>query len=226
MTSKKTIIFIPYLITAFTGIALSVCISSVMPLFPVFLSLICLKLCSNKKTSALLYILSLIFILYLYAFPASFSGVFKWQYPIQKQYIKAIHGLDTSGFFPDTLPDNAEDFKTEFFPSIMQGAGHYFISFTLPDEYCSEIIQNAAENSVMTVSAVNAADNSYSEEETALIKALGKDEYSVLSVYIPEEFQSSESALVYIYTSNFNFNHPHTEALIADGNRICYSRLG
>lgn len=158
------------------------------------------------------------------AFPFVRSAEIKPLYPLQLKYYKSTYSQsDALDFFPDKIPENVGDYKLEHVPTVMQGAGHTSLIFTSDSETIKECIR-AAEQDAILIFTLSEQDQ-YKDE----FKKLSGNEYALLYIYTDEAMkQNSENVTVYLLYSNFDFNHPHTSAVLVDEENftVQFSRVG
>ena len=68
---------------------------------------------------------------------------YKWQYPFQKAYIGLYQNIKEPEFFPDFMNDVRSGYEFDYLPSIMQGAGHYSVTFVTTPERAAEVARVA-----------------------------------------------------------------------------------
>lgn len=138
------------------------------------------------------------------------------QYPNFKAYAERYHNIHEPEWYPDLMGDVQSDFRFDYMPSIMQGAGHWSVRFVTSPETAAryadelgagapyELMLSQYDDSVM----VSVNDLGYSAPEY----------HNILSFYRDEDFWKGheETARVYVLSSNLDQNHPHTSAVIVD----------
>lgn len=237
MTDKEKIAAVIGKIISFLFLALAVInlllvitVSAVMPpILFVVVSIISFLVSLKRQHTAkeiTAEILTLLFLIYFMFFTLPFSGNKKWQYPFQRWYIEFMANDDTNGFFPDKLPDNAENFRTEYTPPLMQGSGYYYICFNTDniDEY-----KAYTENALLSFT-MGEFKNGLSDENAAIFKKHCEDGFSLdYYVDIPECIDKAyNNTEIHIINSNFSWNHPHTDIIFInyDKNMVCFSSVG
>ena len=97
----------------------------------------------QRKTRIAAIIAAVLFILYIFAFPPAISSQSAFKYPVQRAYIGLYQNINEPDEFPDFSEDILSDYKFDYAPSILQGAGHYSVRFTtFPDraaEYAEQL---------------------------------------------------------------------------------------
>lgn len=153
---------------------------------------------------------------FMNAIPHGFKSASAWRYSYQIRHVQNIRANGYAECFPDKLPENISDYSLRYLPSFAQGAGHFSVCFTAPNEYISECM-NKYSKSALKCSALT-------ENTGDITKADDIPFYKNSSFW--EGFESS--ATVFIISTNDNFNHPKCSAVIIDkGNgRIEFSQLG
>lgn len=150
-------------------------------------------------------------------FTQAFKGYFPWQYGFQKFYAENTGGFDTEDFFPDKLDFYSGNYRSECMPSIMQGSGWFIVSYdTNSIEECIDYcLYNCKVH--FTVSEL---EYGFSDKTTTALEKMGYGEFSRFDIRLPEDI--SDSAELYVFEANFNWNHPHSKSVIIDGNRVHY----
>lgn len=193
--------------------------------FALFYALAFVLARNARKMSASIFIavVTAFMAFFLLPLPAAFSSEAKFMYPLQSQYIRSSKNINIEGYFPEKLPESAENFKTEFMPSILQGTGHYYVCFNADDEYISAAVRECSQKAVMSFKA---AERDSAEIDEKVKKISGNENASPV-VYLPE-FVSGNNEVIYLLKSNYNFNHPSSMSVIINENEniICYSKLG
>jgi len=191
----------------------------------------------NRVLKAVIGSLVILFIIFMV--PHAFSGTLKYRYGFQKKYVNMSHNLGDTDYFPEKLPDHAEDFHTQFSPSIMQGTGHYCVCFTTDSETIEMYEKRSSENAIMRfpleeyydIESGSIEDREFSLKYKDEIAALNDSEYTsgTLTLFIDEYAKShAEGAEVFIIDAVFDSNHPHCAAVIInkETNFVEFSRLG
>ncbi len=157
-------------------------------------------------------------------FPFVRSAEIKLLYPLQLKYYKSTYSQsDALDFFPDKIPENVGDYKLEHVPTVMQGAGHTSLMFTSDSETIQECIREAKQDAILIFTL-----SEQDQYEDKFKKSSGS-EYAFLYFYTDEAMkQNSENVTVYLLYSNFDFNHPHTSAVLVDEENctVQFSRVG
>ncbi|MBQ8826824.1 MAG: hypothetical protein IJ007_07010 [Oscillospiraceae bacterium] len=150
-------------------------------------------------------------------FTQAFKGIFPWQYGFQKFYAENIGGFDAEDFLPDKLDFYNGGYRSEFMPSIMQGIGWLIISYDTNsiEEYSEYCLYNSKAHF-----PVSELEYGFSDETASVLKQMGYDEFSRFDIRLPEGV--SDSAELYVFEANFNWNHPHSKSVLIDGNRVHY----
>lgn len=191
----------------------------------------------NRVLKAVIGSLVILFIIFMV--PHAFSGTLKYRYGFQKKYVNMSHNLGDTDYFPEKLPDHAENFHTQFSPSIMQGTGHYCVCFTTDSETIEMYEKRSSENAIMRfpleeyydIESGSIEDREFSLKYKDEIAALNDSEYTsgTLTLFIDEYAKShAEGAEVFIIDAVFDSNHPHCAAVIInkETNFVEFSRLG
>ncbi len=219
-----------FLAIALCNLAIVVMTSAVTPIILMVVCTVCF-ICAlrrkqyNAKTIAT-ELVAVLILAYFMFFASFFSSSFKWQYPLQRWYIEFMANDDTDGFFPDTLPADIENFRTEYVPPMMQASGYYYICFNTEN-----IGQYKAytENAVLSCT-MEEYSNELSEENNTKFNELAEDGYGLeFYVDIPDCIDESDSNTeIHIINSNFYWNHPHTDIIFInyDEKMVCFSSVG
>ncbi|MBQ8410813.1 MAG: hypothetical protein IJX15_03670 [Ruminiclostridium sp.] len=151
-----------------------------------------------KRIKLAPHIIGFLIMLWFSMFPTGFHSDSVFRYPFQKWYAEEYRGFDVS-FLPEELPEPINDYYTEFIPPMLQGWGHYIVSVETDAESISEIKKTAKE----TAREIRSLEEYLNDME--------KEAYA----YIPEELETEPYGYdIYIMRSNYNFNHPNTEAIL------------
>lgn len=139
----------------------------------------------------------------------------KWRYP---QALKYACDYDTSAeFLPWELPDSAHDVHFEFMPTILQGGGHMCVGFKADEEYINDL-RNRLESEAKYVVAYRDMQ-SLSDE---IVKE--NPEYSSgITVFEGTIREDHPDATVYVLYTNYNWNHPHGQAVFISGDYVFFS---
>ena len=154
--------------------------------------------------------------LFLLSMGLPFRSSSEWRYRYQVFYCYRSHKAPDS--FPVTIPDGVTDYKLDFLPSILQGQGHFTVSFTAPEEYTKQKtieLENAAEH-VFKLSSIDIMDRKIREEDP-------DDSLRGLEIYLDDMERSHPDATVYLIKSNYYTHRPHTEAVLVDGNYFFFT---
>ena len=219
-----------FLAIAVVNLLVIVLTSALMPIVMMVICIVCFIIAFRRKqytakTITLELFMAAILICFLFVTSIIWGGM-KWQYPFQRWYIEFMANDDTDGFFPDKLPADAENFRTEYCPPLMQASGYYYICFNTEsvEQYKSD-----TENSVLSFT-MEEYNNGLSEENAAIFNELAEEGYG-LDFYVntPYCIDKSESKTeIHIINSNFYWNHPHTDIIFInyDEKMICFYSVG
>ncbi len=166
-----------------------------------------------KKNNLIASVIATLGLGYILCFPSGFSGGMLWQHKFQLLYVRTFSGH--YDFIPESFDYKVEEFHVEFAPSMMQGAGHYFVSVKVDDETAARLIEEAEEKSFRKFNAT--------EDYNLDVDDHHKSSY----YYLPEEIRNSEKYTVYACYTNENFNHPRSKAMIINDqeNIVCWSQI-
>ncbi|MBP1545320.1 MAG: hypothetical protein J6A37_01805 [Oscillospiraceae bacterium] len=170
----------------------------------------------KRKDKIAVILAAVLFILYIFAFPPAISSQSAFKYPVQRAYIGLYKNINEPDEFPDFSEDILSDYKFDYAPSILQGAGHYSVRFTTFSERAAEYAEQFETISEFIIPLSEYGDGLETED-------------GYIFVYHDREFfVDCPQAVIYICHTNQNFNHPCTFALIADtqSGRIQISQLG
>ena len=170
----------------------------------------------KRKDKIAVILAALFFLLYIFAFPPAISSRSAFKYPVQRAYIGLYKNINEPDEFPDFSEDILSDYKFDYAPSILQGAGHYSVRFTTFPERAAEYAEQFEAVSEFIIPMSDYGDGFETED-------------GYIFVYHDRDFFADcPQAVIYICQTNQNFNHPYTFALIADteSGRIQISQLG
>ncbi|MGN0594530.1 MAG: hypothetical protein ACI4I6_05180 [Hominimerdicola sp.] len=145
----------------------------------------CIKKEKNKKSKFFLsFALTLIiFCLIFTGFPPYLHSTAKWKYPVQKVVLNLYSNITVPDYFPKKIPESAEDYHFDYFPSMLQGTGHVSMTFKADSETILEYEEQFSEQAVMSFDLSEYVENeglfngTYKDE---MIKN-GGNEYSNMS---------------------------------------------
>lgn len=204
--------------------------SALMPVVMMIICAVCFIVAFKRqqhtfKTIALELFTALILMCFIF-FTSVLWGGMKWQYPFQRWYIEFMANDDTDGFFPDKLPADAENFRTEYCPPLMQASGYYYICFNTDS---IEQYRSYTENAVLSFT-MEEYNNGLSEENAVIFNELAEEGHGLdFYVNIPDCLDESDSNTeIHIINSNFYWNHPHTDIIFInyDEKLICFYSVG
>ena len=219
-----------FLAVALINLAVVVMTSAFMPIVMMVICTVCFIVAFRRKQydakSIAVELFAVLVSAYFLFLASSFSGSMNWQYPLQRWYIEFMANDDTDGFFPDKLPADAENFRTEYCPPLMQGSGYYYICFNT--EYIEQY--NAFTGNAVLSFTMEEYNNGLSEESYEKFNKLAEDGYGLdFYVDIPDCIDESDSnTKIYIINSNFYWNHPHTDIIFINNDEklVCFSSVG
>lgn len=216
----KKIAFIILLIVALLNLILYVCIGAFFfAAVPIVCALLWFFRYRQKAANSTpeVILLSLLMLAGL-AVTQPFSGMFSFQYPLQKFYVEKKCNADLDGLFPEKLPESTEKFHTEFVPPIMQGAGYYYVSI-IADSKDVDAIRKEASEKAMLICSLEELGDEYEDYEN-------DQKITTADLYIPDKFRKPPKAECYIVSATGNWNHPHSKLIIIEGQNVCWSKLG
>lgn len=219
-----------FLAIAVVYLLIIVLTSAIMPIVMMIICIVCFWVTFKKRQhtakAIALELFAAIILTFFIFFTSIILGGMKWQYPFQRWYIEFMANDDTDGFFPDKLPADAENFRTEYVPPLMQASGYYYICFSTDNV---EQYRSYTENAVLSFT-MEEYNNGLSEKNTAIFNELAEEGYG-LEFYadIPDCINESDANTeIYIINSNFYWNHPHTDIIFInyDEKLICFYSVG
>ena len=161
----------------------------------------------------------------LLSLPPHISSSSQWRYPFQKGLIDCYHNIKEPDFFPDVKGKVQGDYHFDYLPTILQGTGHYSIRFTADSETVKEYERqfSAAAKHTYSIDGNNTGSNFITAD-----LVLPDNSTGTVDVYIDGSFFAGTDAKIYVLDSNYNWNHPHTSAVIIDtaGGKVQFSREG
>ena len=228
-TIGKIISFL-FLAIALINLAIVVMTSAFMPVILMIICTVCFIVAFRRKQytakAIAIELLAVLILTCFIFFTSLFFGSFKWQYPFQRWYIEFMANDDTDGFFPDKLPDDAENFRTEYCPPMMQASGYYYICFNTED---IEQYKAYTDNAVLSFT-MEEYHNGLSTENSAKFNELAEDGFGLdFYINIPHCIDKSDSdTAIHIINSNFYWNHPHTDIIFInyDEKLVCFYSVG
>lgn len=219
-----------FLVIALINLAVVVLTSAFLPAALIIMCMVCFIAAFRRKqydARAIAVEIVVVLVLTFFMFITSiFVGSIKWQYPFQRSYIQMMANDDTGGFFPDKLPADAENFRTEYCPPLMQASGYYYICFNTDNV---EQYKNYTENAVLSFT-MKEYNNGLSDENAAIFNELAEDGYE-LEFYVNVPYcidESENNTEIHIINSNFYWNHPHTDIIFInyDEKLVCFYSVG
>jgi len=138
--------------------------------YATWVSMLVLSIMSKRKNYfALMLIVNFIvavFLMSMMIFPDGFRSYSPWRYKFQKAYMGEFT-KESIDFCPDELPDDISDYKIEYTPPFMQGAGYFSLRFKTDAEhiakYKEEYTEKAAYiytlNNYLNISEQDDAEN-------------------------------------------------------------------
>ena len=174
----------------------------------------------KKSMNARIIVLIMCMIPVLAVPPLTVESRFRWQYPFQKYIINRYRNIREPDWFPEIDGDAVvSGYRFSYLPSIMQGTGHYSIAFNTTEDQ------------------MNAYIDEYGQKQSA-VKMLGEcrdagpdaRNTDIPSLWLDPEIRKNalDDAYVFIIDAQYDFNHPHTSAVIIDEyhKRIQFLQLG
>ncbi|MBO4637678.1 MAG: hypothetical protein J5685_11090 [Clostridiales bacterium] len=149
-------------------------------------------------------IITILLSLYIGLSSAFIISPLKYQYPLQIRY--ESHFNHPGEQFPAKLPKGASDYRFEAVPTILQGQGYVVVSFHAPSDFISSERARFCSSAIRTFK-------------------LGERYNNEVDLPYSEVFEEHPDADVYVVQAAIDQNHPHSEAVIIDGDFIAYSSL-
>ncbi|MBQ7972203.1 MAG: hypothetical protein IJ291_01940 [Lachnospiraceae bacterium] len=118
-----------------------------------------------------------------------------FQYPYQMRYVDKF-GYHNE-FFPEELPDKADNYEMNFMPSIMQGSGWTNVSFQTDADTIAKYIDKM-------------------ETQGCKAEVLAKHKgLSLLEPHLPEQIANDlQGSCIYVVGFSDDWNHPHIECMV------------
>ena len=159
--------------------------------------------------------------------PFIFNSHSLWKYPLQKAYINCYQNIHEPDYFPDFSRDVVSDYTFNYAPSMMQGAGNYCVSFVTTPEKAGEYEKIYSAQAEYSFPLTELHHHSY-ELDSENFKSISVAVGSLWEESSFEEYVAEIHTNVYILSTNADWNHPHTSAVIVDAQsgRIEFSQLG
>ncbi len=159
--------------------------------------------------------------------PFIFNSHSLWKYPLQKAYINLYQNIKEPDYFPDFADAVVSDYTFSYTPSIMQGAGNYCVSFVTTPEQAQEYEKIYSAQAQYDFPMTELHGHSY-ELDSENFKSISVAVGSLWEESSFEEYASETNTNIYILSTNADWNHPHTSAVIVDSQsgRIEFSQLG
>ena len=183
------------------------------------------KVTSGKPACALL--IAAFTILLTFTTPPFFSSRSLWKYPMQRAYIACFRNVRAPAEFPDKPEEVSGDYEFEYMPSVMQGTGHYSVTYRTSPERAAAYAEEDAPKAKYTV-PLSEYEVGYKVEDFTPRENSYDD--GTLDVFISEIMRegASDSAQIYVLYAALNWNHPHSTAVIVDTETglVQFSRLG
>ena len=174
-----------------------------------------------RKTSRARVLILLLCIVPVLAFPPLVvESSMRWQYPFQRFIINSYRNISEPNWFPEIDGDKIiSDYHFSYLPSIMQGTGHYSIAFNTTEEQMTDYIDEYKAGGGLT------------KRELLLSDCLGGGNNTDFpALWLDETIRKnvSERTWVCVLDAVYDWNHPHTSAVILDAehNRIQFLQLG
>lgn len=172
--------------------------------------------CSIVFTVVLLF--SALFWLFFLLLPINSTSKFK--YPYEMAYIcDSRPGKSTRPeFFPKEIPSSATDYELDFLPSLMQGQGHLTVSFKADDEYIEDLKSSLEDKAIhiVPVKEFGAFNEQIHSEDP-------EDPFREVNLYWGKWNEEHPNGTVYIISTNYYSHHPHTDAVIIDGDYVFFT---
>lgn len=162
--------------------------------------------------------------------PLSVSSQTLWKYPFQRAYIGLYQNIAEPDWFPDFAGDVKGGYEFDYMASMLQGTGHYSVYFETDGETVKRYAQDFSKQAKYSFTFAEYAASKRTSDAPAGTKQEQNNSIGDISMYVGSRYDGCSSADVQIYVleTNFDFNHPHTSAVMIDrnNNTVFLSRLG
>ncbi len=194
----------------------------------------------KPDNSAVILLIAGLTLLVTFLTPAGITSRMKWQYPFQQRYISRFRNVKPSEYFPARLGEVLGDYKFEYVPSVMQGIGHYSVTYRTTPEQAAACAAEYAPKARYTIPLKEYIENGGYTVEDFTPRENSYDD-GTLDVYISEKMRGgsdffddtssgggSDSTQIYVLNAVLNWNHPHSTAVIVDTETglVQFSQLG
>lgn len=161
-----------------------------------------------------------------------------WKYPFQKALISCYQNIREPDWFPDFYDDVKGEYEFDYIPSIMQGTGHYSVFFETDEQTRKSYEESFAQKAKFTFTIEEYQTGKiYDGHIPELDKEKEQNKNVSLTFYMGSHYSDAAygkvkgEALddtVYILSSNLDFNHPDTSAVVIDNdnNTVFLTQLG
>ena len=131
------------------------------------------------------------------------------------------HNIKEPEFFPDIKSAVTGDYRFDYLPGMLQGSGHYTVRFTTSSEHIQEYEQLFSSQARHIYKYAAQSDYFSAEEERP-------DSKGTVDVFLDSGFFEGHEVTIYVLDTNYNWNHPHTSAVIIDSTtgRVQFSQYG
>ena len=132
--------------------------------------------------------------------PMSAGSTGKWRYPLIRRYIDCYNTVNMPSRLPDSIPDDAAEYRLEFLPSIMQGNGHFSVRYVCGNDSLDGFAESCRRDAIYTLTLADAENDSKAAD-----------------IRYDRDFWAGheESAVIYIFSGNFE-HHYHVDCVIVD----------
>ena len=166
---------------------------------------------------------------FMFLLPGAFSSKTAWRYRAQLKYVDIIRN-GSFDCFPDKLPEEISDYKIEYFPSIMQGTGHFRVHFKTSAQQLEQYEKEYSAQALYTISLVDFKGTWDIQVDEVNPKATVYYSDKSLEVAYDKYFWAGheKDATVYVVSAVHYWNHPHSGAVIINKaeNMIEFTHLG
>ncbi|MBO4638056.1 MAG: hypothetical protein J5685_13050 [Clostridiales bacterium] len=155
-------------------------------------------------------------VLFFMAFEPSATSHLKWQYGLMNDFYFEHNGAPD--FFPDEIPSSASGYEYDYRASVMQAQGHISVGFNADDDYVRTLTEELEASAVRTFKV--------SEYQTVIQQVIAEDpddDMRGFGMYLGSNEKTHPDGTVYILDAYYNWNHPHANAVIVDGDYVFFS---
>lgn len=142
--------------------------------------------------------------------PLTIESGAAWKYPFQRGFIGLYRNVKAPEWFPDFRGDIESGYHFRYMPSVMQGTGVFTVCFCTTPARAAEYAEQFAAQA----------------QDTVRLRDCNTDSDGL---YVDADFfADAPEAVIYVLEADYDFNHPHSSAVIVDAasGKIELSRYG